>query len=304
MDNKSSVLGKGLSAIFTEKNVDVNSVDNDNTDKKNVDEVFVNKIKVNPLQPREDFDNEKLTELADSIRQNGLIQPVTLKKDGDNYILISGERRLRAVKMVGLETIPAYIYEKPASAPDSSGANENLLELALIENIQRENLNPMELSDSYKRLLDEYNLTQEEVAGKVSKQRSTVANYLRLQNLPVEIKVSLRKNEISEAHARMLLRIDNIEDQLVLWKRIINENISVKNLEEITKPSAKRQRTKKLKLGEIYDPYFQNIEDKLRKFFGTKVTIKRKSKYSGEIIIDYFSGQDLERIIEKCDRDR
>jgi ParB family transcriptional regulator, chromosome partitioning protein len=301
MDNKSSVLGKGLSAIFTEKNIDVTSIQ---TDEKAIDLISVKKIKENPLQPREDFDEEKLKELADSIKQNGLIQPITVKKDGDNYILISGERRLRAVKMIGLEKVSAYIYEKPSGTPDSPDKNENLLELALIENIQREDLNPMELSDSYKRLLDEYNLTQEQVAEKVSKQRSTVANYLRLQNLPVEIKVSLRRNEISESHARMLLRIDNTEDQLILWKRIINENISVKSLEEMTKSSAKKQRTKKIKLGEIYDPYFQNIEDKLRKFFGTKVTVKRKSKYSGEIIIDYFSGEDLERIIEKCDRDR
>ncbi|MDQ3020709.1 MAG: ParB/RepB/Spo0J family partition protein [Bacteroidota bacterium] len=295
MDNKSSVLGKGLSAIFTEKNVDLKSTEAD--DAKVFDKIFVNKISENPAQPREDFDEEKLNELADSIRQNGLIQPITVKKEGDNYILISGERRLRAVKIAGLEKVPAYIYEKPGGS-----TNENMLELALIENIQREDLNPMELSDSYKRLLDEYNLTQEQVAEKVSKQRSTVANYLRLQNLPVEIKISLRKGEISEAHARMLLRVDNIDDQLILLKRIINENISVKNLEEITKPSAKRHRIKKPKLGEIYDPYFQKIEDKLRKFFGTKVTVKRKSKYSGELIIDYYSNEDIERIIDKCDR--
>lgn len=295
MDNKSSVLGKGLSAIFTEKNVDMKFAED--TDKKGIDKVPVNRIRENPLQPREDFDEEKLKELADSIRQNGLIQPITVKRDGDNYVLISGERRLRAVKMAGLENVPVYIYETP-----NGTTNENMLELALIENIQREDLNPMELSDSYKRLLDEYNLTQEQVAEKVSKQRSTVANYLRLQNLPIEIKISLRKSEISEAHARMLLRVDNIDDQLILLKRIINENISVKNLEEITKPDSKKQRTKKLKLGEIYDPYFQNIEDKLRKFFGTKVSVKRKSKYSGEIVIDYYSSEDIERILDKCDR--
>ena len=294
MENKSSVLGKGLSAIFTEKNIDVKSVED--VEKTIPGEIYVNKIKENPLQPREDFDDEKLKELADSIKQNGLIQPITVKKDGESYILISGERRLRAVRMIGLDKIPAYVYEKP------SETKGNLLELALIENIQREDLNPMELSDSYKKLLDEYSLTQEQVAEKVSKKRSTVANFLRLQNLPVEIKVSLRKNEVSEAHARMLLRVDNTEDQLILWKRIINENISVKNLEEITKPAAKRQRTKKLKLGEIYDPYIQSIEDKLRKFFGTKVTIKRKSKFTGEILIDFFSSEDLERIIDKCDR--
>lgn len=293
MENKSSVLGKGLSAIFTEKNVDMKVLDE--KDKKGVSEINVNQIKENPSQPREDFDEEKLNELADSIKQNGLIQPVTVKESADGYILISGERRLRAVKMAGLEKIPAYIYEKPAES------NESLLELALIENIQREDLNPMELSDSYKRLLDEYGLTQEKVAEKVSKQRSTVANFLRLQNLPVEIKVSLRKSEISEAHARMLLRVDNIDDQLVLWKRIINENISVKNLEEMTKSSVKKRKSRKPKLGEIYDPYLQNIEDKLRNFFGTKVKINRKSKTSGEIVIDYFSNDDLDRIMDKCE---
>lgn len=295
MDNKSSVLGKGLSAIFTEKNVDLTSVKDTKEIKNSVSEIELNKIKVNPLQPREDFDEEKLSELADSIKHNGLIQPITVKQDGNDFILISGERRLRAAKSIGLDKIPAYIYEKLTEG------NESMLELALIENIQRENLNPMELSDSYQRLIDEHDLTQEQISEKVSKQRSTVANFLRLQKLPVEIKASLRRNEISEAHARLLLRVDNLEDQLVLWKRIINENITVKNLEEITKRNLKKTRTKKIKLGEIYDPYLQNVEDKLRKFFGTKVTISRKSKFSGEIIIEYYSNDDLERIVEKID---
>ncbi len=297
MDNKSSVLGKGLSAIFTEKNIDLNAAEIPAGSK--TDEIPVNKIMVNPLQPREDFDEEKLRELSDSIKQKGLIQPVTVFKKNDDYILISGERRLRAVKMIGIEKVPAYIYENPSS---KEVTNEDLLELALIENIQRTDLNPMELSDSYNRLSLEFNLTQEQIAEKVSKQRSTVANFLRLQRLPVEIKVSLRRNEITEAHARMLLRIDTLEDQLILWKRIINENITVKNLEEITKPSAKKQRKKKAVLGEIYDPYLQSIEDKLRNYFGTKVKINRKSKFSGEIVIEYFSNDDLERITEKCDK--
>lgn len=295
MDNKTSVLGKGLSAIFTEKNVDLN--ESEVPVVSNTDEIPVEKIKVNPLQPREDFDEEKLKELADSIKQKGLIQPVTVLKKGDDYILISGERRLRAVKMIGLEKVQAYIYDSPLN---KELTNEDLLELALIENLQRSDLNPMELSDSYSRLSLEFNLTQEQIADRVSKQRSTVANFLRLQRLPVEIKVSLRRNEITEAHARMLLRIDTLEDQLILWKRIINENITVKNLEEITKPSLKKQRKKKVKLGEIYDPYLQDIEDKLRNYFGTKVKINRKTKFSGEIVIEYFSNDDLERITEKC----
>lgn len=294
MDNKSSVLGKGLSAIFTEKNVDLAGV-TEAEGQKNISEIELSRIKVNPLQPREDFDEEKLAELADSIRHNGLIQPITVKQEGSEYILISGERRLRASRLIGLEKIPAYVYQKPANS------NESMLELALIENVQREDLNPMELSDSYQRLIVEHDLTQEQVSEKVSKQRSTVANFLRLQKLPVEIKASLRRNEISEAHARLLLRVDNIEDQLVLWKRIINENITVKNLEEITKKDIKKPRIKKVKLGEIYDPYLQSIEDKLRKFFGTKVTISRKSKFSGEITVDYYSNDDLERIVDKID---
>lgn len=293
MENKPSVLGKGLSAIFNEKNIDLNSIENIAGEKKISFEIELNKIKVNPSQPREDFDEEKLLELAESIRINGIIQPVTVKISDGEYILISGERRVRASKIAGLEKIPAYLYEKPADSIES------MLELALIENIQREDLNPMELSDSYQRLMDEYNLTQEQVAEKVSKQRSTVANFLRLQKLPVEIKVSLRRNEISEAHARMLLRVDNLEDQLILWKRIISENITVKNLEQITQPNVKKARKKRIKLGEVFDIHIQNIEDKLRNHFGTKVTVKRKTKNSGEVIIEYYSNEDLDRIIEK-----
>ncbi|MBK9332254.1 MAG: ParB/RepB/Spo0J family partition protein [Ignavibacteria bacterium] len=293
MDNKPQALGKGLSAIFDEKKIDISFTEENS--KKNSAEISVSLIQTNPFQPREDFDDEKLNELAESIRQNGIIQPITVRRFETGFKLISGERRLRAAKMLGLEKVPVYYYE----ANDET--DENMLELALIENLQREDLNPMELSDSYNKLIEVYNLTQEKIAEKVSKNRSTVANFLRLQRLPVEIKISLRKNEITEAHARMLLRIDNEDDQLTLWKRIVNENITVKNLEEITKGSVKKPRAKKMKLGEIYDPYIQNVEDKLRNFFGTKVTVKRKSKYSGEIIIDYFSNDDLERIMDKCD---
>lgn len=299
MENKSSVLGKGLSAIFTDKNVDINITENEVSEtsesKGTANEIPVDRIIVNPLQPREDFDEEKLNELAESIRLKGLIQPITVKRSGEDFMLISGERRLRAVKKLGRENIAAYLFEM------TEDTNDNLLELALIENIQREDLNPMELSDSYNKLSSEYNLTQEQIAEKVSKQRSTVANFLRLQRLPVEIKVSLRRNEITEAHARMLLRIDNLDDQITLWKRVVNENITVKNLEELTRADPKKTRKKKQPLGEIYDPYLQKIEDKLRNYFGTKVKIVKKTKYSGEIIIEYFSNDDLERITDKAD---
>lgn len=293
MDNKPNVLGKGLSAIFNEKNIDLGNLDA-NAGRESL-RIPIEKIITNPKQPREEFDLEKLNELASSIREKGIIQPVTVRTSGDGYVLISGERRLRAAKIAGLTEVPAYMYDTGTVLTDA-----DLLELALVENIQREDLNPMELSDSYRRLADEFRLTQEQIAAKVSKQRSTVANFLRLQNLPVEIKHSLRKSEISEAHARLLLSIDNEEDMLTLWKKILSDNLTVKSLEHLAKPLANKKRKKKVSLGEIYDPHLQNIEDKLRNFFGTRVTIRRKSKHSGEIVIDYFSNDDLDRIVDKC----
>jgi len=297
MDKKSG-LGKGLSALFTEKKVDLGSLDEKTPEdiKKIFLEIELSRIKVNPYQPREDFDEEKLNELTDSVRQIGILQPVTVKMSKDfpgNFDLISGERRLIAAGKAGLITIPAYIYK---TEDDSA---ENMLELSLIENVQREDLNPMELASSYQRLMDECGLTQEQIAVKVSKQRSTIGNILRLLKLPDDIKASLRKNEISEAHARMLLRIEDKEDQNVLWQRILSELISVRKLEDITKKSVKPRKKKTVSTG-IQDNYYKELEDKLTMFFGTKVTVKSKTKSRGEIIIEYYSDNDIDRIIEKC----
>jgi ParB family chromosome partitioning protein len=295
MDKKTG-LGKGLSALFTEKNIDPESL---SAEEKNsgLEFIEIENININPFQPRADFDDESINELAESIRKKGMLQPISVKLDnpenpGSGYILISGERRLRASKIAGLNKIPALVYDRAADT------GLDLLELALIENIQRKDLNPMELSDSFRKLAGEFNLTQEQIAEKVFKQRSTVANFLRLQRLPQPVKDSLRKNEISEAHARMLLRIDNTDDQITLWKRILNENISVRNLEEITKLKAKPGKKKALSLSKDQDPYLKELENKLRNYFGTKVSIKSKSKFTGEIIIEYFSNEDLERIFE------
>jgi ParB family transcriptional regulator, chromosome partitioning protein len=292
-------LGRGLSALFDQKNVDVNSIEQSVPveAEKFFIELEIEKININPYQPREDFDDDKLEELADSIRQKGLLQPVTVKisSDKEKFDLISGERRVRAVKKIGLKTIPAYLYKT------NDGGMENLLELALIENIQREDLNPMELSDSFQKLIDECSLTQEQVSAKVAKQRSTVANYLRLQRLPAEIKVSLRKNEITEAHARTLLRLDEPSEQIELWKKIIRENISVRKLEDLTKTKSKPRKKKNVSIENGNNTYLKSLEDKMRMFFGTKVQIVPKTKFTGEIIIDYYSDDDLERIIEKCD---
>ncbi len=297
MDKKTG-LGKGLSALFNEKKVDLNSLDEKPPEeaKKIFLEIGIDKIKTNPFQPREDFDEEKLNELADSIKQKGILQPVTVKisKSSPGYFeLISGERRLKAAIKSGLTIVPSYIYDTEDDSP------ENMLELSLIENVQREDLNPMELASSYQRLIDECGLTQEQIADKVSKQRSTVGNFLRLLRLPDEIKASIRKNELTEAHARMLLRIESKDDQIVLWQRILSENISVRRLEEITKKAVKR-RKKKSDNSEYVNNEFKNIEGKLTMFFGTKVTVKSKTKSKGEIVIEYYSDDDIERILEKC----
>lgn len=299
MENKGG-LGKGLSALFDQKNIDANADTKaaEVAQDKIVIEIEVDKIIFNPFQPREDFNEEKLNELAESIKQKGLLQPVTVKisQDKKSYDLISGERRVRATQKLGWTKIPAYIYK----TEDSS--KENMLELALIENIQRDDLNPMELSDSFQRLLDECDLTQEQIAEKVSKQRSTVANYLRLQKLPIDIKISLRKSEISEAHARTLLRVDDIDEQIVLWKKILSDNMSVRQLENITKPHSKPKKKKESKQENENNSYYNSVEEKLRMFFGTRVKVKSKTKFTGEIVIDYYSDDDIERILEKIEK--
>jgi ParB family chromosome partitioning protein len=295
--DKRGGLGKGLSALFEDKKIDPNNVTGESEKNVAASEqllVDVDKVRQNPYQPREDFDEEKLKELADSIKQKGVLQPITVMtaKDGNGYILISGERRLRASILAGFKKIPAYLYNT------TDDSRENLLELALIENIQRTDLNAMELSDSYQMLIDDCNLTQEQISSKVSKQRSTVANFLRLQKLPVEIKVSLRKNEITEGHARGILRVDDPAAQLVLWRKLLKEKITVRELENMTSGTTKTKK-KKSSSGKVpLDSYLQEVENKLRVFFGTRVTIKSKTKQTGEIVIDYFSNEDLERIIE------
>jgi ParB family transcriptional regulator, chromosome partitioning protein len=300
MDNKGG-LGKGLSALFEKKNIDPNNPVQTGAEilSKQKFRVRIDKVKANPYQPREDFDEGKLKELSESIVAHGLLQPITVKiaNDGNGYILISGERRLRAASMAGLHDIPAYVYD----IKDES--KEIFLQLALIENVQREDLNPMELSDSYQKLVDECSMTQEQIAVIVSKQRSTVANFLRLQKLPAQIKVSLRKNEISEGHARAILRFDNEENQIMLWKRILAEDLTVRKLEEITKKAVKQKKKKKTKDGDdAQNPELEVIENKLRLFFGTRVIIKPKTKQTGEIVIEYYSDDDFDRIIELTEK--
>jgi len=297
MTDHKSGLGKGLSALFESKSVDmkaVNEIRREESKSAGISEIEIELISYNPFQPREDFDEDTLKELADSIKQKGLIQPVTVKthKEGSGYLLIAGERRIRAAKIAGLTAVPAFVYNI------SDESKQTMLELALLENLQRKDLNPMELSDSYQRLIDECGLTQEQVAARLSKKRSTIANFLRLQRLPAEIKVSLRKSEITEAHARTLLRLESTQAMLELWRRVISENMSVRKLEEMTQGSAKKKKKKTVKIEDKSNSYFEGIENKLRMYFGTRVVVKSKTKQTGEIIIEYYSNDDLDRILE------
>jgi ParB family chromosome partitioning protein len=298
MPKDKQVLGKGLDILFgASQPEEVKSSEQSaaETPEKTESILFIDieNIKANPYQPREEFEGAELEELADSIKQRGVIQAVTVRKTDGGYELLSGERRLRASKMAGLEKIPAYILD--VSKP------EDLLEISLIENIQRKDLNAIEVAHGYQRLIAECKLTQEEVAVKVGKSRSAVTNFLRMLKLPDVIKASIRKGEIMEGHARAILAVDNPEEQVVLWKKILGENLSVRKAEEITKTLKKQQKPKK-----IFEVTNQDkaaidfLESKFREHFGTKVKIHPRTKTSGEIIIEYFTSEDLERIIELC----
>lgn len=260
-----------------------------------INEIDLSLIDVNPFQPRTEFDEEALNELAESIKQLGIITPVTLRKmDNGRYQIISGERRCRASKMAGLKAIPAYIR----TADDQA-----MLELALVENIQREDLDPIEIAISLQRLIDECNLTQENLGDRVGKKRSTVTNFLRLLKLPDEIKLGLRKRLITTGHAKALLSIDDANDQKYLFERIVGEGLSVREVEEIASemkegnPDKKKQKKTKKK-----DNTYAELESKLNSFFESKVKFNRTDKGNGKIVIAFKNDQDLERIISLFDK--
>ncbi len=260
-----------------------------------INEIDLSLIDVNPFQPRTEFDEEALNELAESIKQLGIITPVTLRKmDNGRYQIISGERRCRASKTAGLKAIPAYIR----TADDQA-----MLELALVENIQREDLDPIEIAISLQRLIDECNLTQENLGDRVGKKRSTVTNFLRLLKLPDEIKLGLRKRLITTGHAKALLSIDDANDQKYLFERIVGEGLSVREVEEIASemkegnPDKKKQKKTKKK-----DNTYAELESKLNSFFESKVKFNRTDKGNGKIVIAFKNDQDLERIISLFDK--
>ncbi len=286
-------LGKGLKALIPDEGfIPENKADEEvRVPTGSIGSLPVEKISVNPFQPRKDFDEAALEDLKNSIIENGVIQPVTVSKDGDGYQLISGERRLRAVRRAGFKFIPGYIVD----AHEDAGK----LELALIENIQREDLNAIEIALALKSLVTTCNLTQDEIAQKVGKNRSTISNFLRLLKLPAIIQESIRQREISSGHARALINLPNQKQQIKVWQQILRKKLSVRQTEELVNTVFRESSEKPGKArgkGEV-SPYEQ-IESRLRERFATKVRIVEKNKGKGEIHIQYFSSDDLERILE------
>lgn len=284
-------LGRGLSALLNNAETDI-TVTEEYRLGGSVNLIQVNQIEANPFQPRTEFDQKALLELSESIKIHGLIQPVTVRKMGyDKYQLISGERRTRASILAGLEKIPAYIR---------IANDQEMLEMALIENIQRENLNAIEVALSYKRLMDECSLKQEELGERVGKERSTVSNYLRLLRLPDEIQLGLQTNKITMGHAKAILSVEEQEEQIVLYRRILNEHLSVRNTEEIAKLSKGDKHTAPTNKNvsssfSIDDALMLKIE-KFSQAIDSKITIKAKGK-KGEIIIPFDKYEDLEHIL-------
>ncbi len=277
-------LGKGLGALIPDLDA------GDLGRSSNLREIRVNQIRPNPFQPREDFDPQSLEELKSSIQQMGVIQPVTVRETDSGFELIAGERRLRAVRDLGFDTIPAYIL--------AVTNDEEMLELSLIENIQRENLNPIDEARGYRRLINECHLTQEEVARKVGKDRATVANMLRLLKLPDPVQEALRRGEVSTGHARALLALPSRGKQVTLCQRVARERLSVRQVERLVKSELSGPKKTKKAAKDDAPPFIREAEDALRRSLGTQVRIHRKRGKRGWIEVEFYSDADLERLLE------
>ena len=295
--SKKKALGRGLSALLSDTpdevrlDVDVSSpAGSHNKSNDSINEIPLSEIETNPFQPRQHFDKEALNELAESIRVHGIIQPITVRRlAAHQYQLISGERRFQASKLAGLTAIPAYVR---------TADDQQMLEMALIENIQRENLNPIEISLSYQRLISECNLKQEELGDRVGKNRSTVTNYLRLLKLPPDIQIALRDNRLSMGHARAIINVENPESQLFIFKKVLAEDLSVRKVEELARqfmtgtkeaPSASAAPAQSKEINQL--------QSRLSSHFGTKVSVKSDGK-KGDIRIPFLSVEDLNRILD------
>ncbi|RXG30286.1 ParB/RepB/Spo0J family partition protein [Leeuwenhoekiella palythoae] len=288
---KKQALGRGLSALLKDPENDIKAAGDKGADKVvgNIVELELANIEVNPFQPRSSFNEDALKELASSIRELGVIQPITVRKiEFGKYQLVSGERRFRASKLVGLETVPAYI--RIANDQES-------LEMALVENIQREDLDPIEIALSYERLIEEINLTQEQMSERVGKNRSTIANYLRLLKLDPIIQTGMRDGFLSMGHGRALINIENTSDQLDIYEKIIQDSLSVRATEALVKNYKEGKKSGKATPIKTKVPEFiQEGKKEFASYFGAKVDIKVASKGNGKLIISFSSEEDFKRL--------
>lgn len=300
MSKRKDVLGKGIRALLADIDEEVEltrfSPTEDDSIINTVARIPLEQIEVNPFQPRADFNETALNELAQSISVHGVIQPITVRKIGPKkYQLIAGERRLRASKMAGQNDIPAYVR---------SANDQESLEIALIENIQREDLNAMEISINYKRLIDECDLTHETLGERLGKERSTVTNYLRLLKLPVEIQQALKSRDLSMGHARAIIAIPEVDKQLFAYKEIKGKGLSVRKAEELARVlnTGTRKPQLKGKGGEDLSAAHRQVQSRLTDYFETRVKLKKTADGKGEIVIPFYSDDDLNRILDLLEK--
>ena len=287
------VLGRGLASLIP-RQASVPPLplggQDDGTTNEIIASIALDKIERNPYQPRAEFEPVALDELKRSIQEKGIIQPITVRRHGEGYQLISGERRVLAAREAGLKSIPAYIIRVRS--------DEELLELALIENLQREHLNPIEIAISYKRLIDECRYTQEEISQKIGKDRTTVTNFLRLLKLPDQIQTAVRKGLINSGHARALIAIEDPERQMTIFRKAVGKDLSVREVERLVRERGKKKTARRSAGSSQQSSSLESIEERLRQFLGTKVQVRMLQDGKGEIVIEYYSADDLERLLE------
>lgn len=289
---KKQALGRGLSALLKDSSADITTINYKNADKLvgSIVEIELDTIEVNPYQPRSYFNEESLRELASSIKELGVIQPITVRKsEGNNFQLVTGERRFRASKLIGNKTIPAYIR---------IANDDQLLEMSLVENIQRKDLDPIEVALSFQRLIDEIELTQEEMSQRVGKKRSTISNYLRLLKLDPIIQTGMQDGFLSMGHGRALINIENTEDQLIIYEKIIQKKLSVRQTELLVKILKEGTSTTSKSLARKMDlpTYVDNGLKTISEYFGHKIDVKLTGKNKGKIVIPFHSEEDFNRI--------
>jgi ParB family transcriptional regulator, chromosome partitioning protein len=287
--NRKQALGRGLSALLNDSDNAIESIHDKNADQVigSIIDLDLEKITTNPFQPRTHFNEEALEELSHSIKELGVIQPITVRKKGKGFELIAGERRFRASQMAGLETIPAYVR---------LADDQESLEIALVENIQREDLDPIEIGLSYQRLIEEINLTQDQLSIRVGKKRSTITNYMRLLKLDPIIQTGIRDNFISMGHGRALINIDSPKEQIKLYKIVVKKGLSVRETEALVRKS----KDPKTSTASVYQPaYIEQAAKELQGYFDTPVTVTSNGHGQGQLKINFESQEKLQHILNK-----